>query len=282
MPDAREGRPVASNQAASNLVATNDTESLVARSRMTAEVAAMSESDARRITGRIRTVAGMVAESIEKLSGLIREAEQGQAHVALGYRSWTEYVEQEFAGLLPKLPRDVRREFVGEIAQTGLPTRAIAAVVDVSHMTVARDLAAVTNVTTADVEIVDAEIVEGVEDDFFTNEQFETALADAKAGDDLCREKAARKQITGRDGKTYTAQVPRAPRRRPLPEAYRDTSYALLKSAQSLSRLHQDDRFTANREAVRHHGNQLARVANELDDLLNDLGIDRHKYGRAL
>lgn len=261
----------------------------------------MSESGARRITGRIRTVAGMVAESMEKLVGLIREAEAGQAHIVLGYRSWTEYVEQEFTGLLLKLPQDVRREFVREIAQTGLPTRAIAAVVDVSHMTVARDLAAVTNVTTADGEIVDAEIVEVGVDRFFadaterdetfamtdgvSDEQFEMALANARADDDLSRANVVRKvreivdpqpaprQITGRDGKTYTAPAPRARRRRPLPDAFSTAVYDLRKRVNTLTNLVVDDRFNANKEhvATRHRG-ELIRARDALDQILEQLG----------
>ncbi len=246
----------------------------------------LTEAEATRLTTRIHLLLGPHLDQRDKLVSMVTEAREGDAHLALGYRSWTAYVSEQFGDLLPRLARTERLPFVELMAEEGMSTRAIAAVVHTSHQTVANDLnsAGVKTLTPDDSEIVDAAIVEGVEDDFFfTNEQFETALADAKAGDDLCREKAARKQITGRDGKTYTAQVPRAPRRRrPLPEAYRDTSYALLKSAQSLSRLHQDDRFTANREAVQHHGNELARVANELDALLDDLGIDRHKYGRAL
>jgi len=64
-----------------------------------------------------------------------------------------------------------------------------------------------------------------------------------------------------------------------LPDAYRDASLKVLKPVESVSRLHQDDRFTNDREAVSHHVSWLAQAANELVDLLDDLGIDRHKYG---
>ncbi len=73
-----KGRPERELRTAHKLIAVNDNNSLDAQSRMSVEVAAMSESDARRITGRIRTVGGMVAESVEKLLGLIREAERGK------------------------------------------------------------------------------------------------------------------------------------------------------------------------------------------------------------
>lgn len=229
---------------------------------MSAEVAvtAMSESDARRITGRIRTIAGIVAESIEKLSGLIREAEQGQAHVALGYRSWTEYVAQEFGGLLPKLDRDVRREFVGQLADSGMSTRAIAGVVGVHHDTVASDLKpTVGNPTvrpepsapdeTIPDEVVDAEIVED-------------------------ESQPEPRRITGVNGRTYTAPAPRdsKPRRRSFPDAYWHAIHELQKSVERIERLHADDRFPAHREAVHEkHWRQVLRATAILDSAGYDL-----------
>jgi len=47
--------------------------------------------------------------------------------------------------MLPKLDRDVRREFVGQLAESGMPTRAIAGVVGVDQSTVTRDLASDAN-----------------------------------------------------------------------------------------------------------------------------------------
>jgi hypothetical protein len=72
----------------------------------------------------------------------------------------------------------------------------------------------------------------------------------------------------------------RAARQSPLPKSYFRNTYDLLKRAESLARLHQDDRFARNRETVAaQHGPELARAANTLLDLLDDLGVDRHRYG---
>ncbi len=54
-----------------------------------------------------------------------------------------------------------------------------------------------------------------------------------------------------------------------------------LGSTGSRDELNQDDRFTGNREAVKRCGPDLARAANELVDLLEDLGVDRLQYGGA-
>jgi len=249
---------------------------------MSAEVAAtaMSESDARRITGCIRTVAGMVAESIEKLSGLIREAEQGQAHVALGYRSWTEYVAEEFGGMLPKLDRDVRREFVGQLAESGMSTRAIAGVVGVHHDTVAADLKPVVGNPTGDDAAAGGTDVPPVKDltpDSGTERvpMGESIDADEVVDAEIVEdEQPEPRRITGRDGKNYPAPTPRdsKPRRRPFPDAYWHAIYELQKSVERIERLHADDRFLAHREAVREkHWRQVDRAATILDSVGEDL-----------
>ena len=73
----------------------------------------------------------------------------------------------------------------------------------------------------------------------------------------------------------------RKARQRPLPDAYGDLVYAINKRTASLSRLHQDDRFERNRNsgALDRWSAHLAMAANELCDLLDDLGVDRHRYG---
>jgi hypothetical protein len=67
----------------------------------------------------------------------------------LGYESWDAYVEGEFAGQLPKLSRDERRQFVAELREAGLSTRAIGSVAGISKDTVNRDLAGVSTETGA-------------------------------------------------------------------------------------------------------------------------------------
>lgn len=102
----------------------------------------LTESDARRLTDRIRLLAENVAEQVEKMAGLIDQARVASAWMALGYTSWTAYVAEEFAGVLPRLAVEPRREFVRELAATGMSTRAIAPVVGADHSTIVRDLRA--------------------------------------------------------------------------------------------------------------------------------------------
>lgn len=118
---------------------------------MTVETVAMPmlADEARRLTERIRHTAISVREGVERLQALVAEAQAGQAHVALGYPSWTAYLADVMGDEPMRLARDERREVVAWLAGEGMSTRAIAPIVGQSHMTVARDLSGVTDVTPA-------------------------------------------------------------------------------------------------------------------------------------
>jgi len=107
----------------------------------------LDETAARRLTERIRLRASSLAEQVDKIIGLIDEARAGRADAALGYDSWTAYVETEFADALPRLDRSQRRDVVAQLTARGMNTRAIAPVVRSSQETVARDLRRVGNQT---------------------------------------------------------------------------------------------------------------------------------------
>jgi hypothetical protein len=151
----------------------------------TGELSTLDEANARRLTLRIKALIGSVSDQMDKLSELITEAQQGGAHLALGYRSWTEYVAAEFTANPLRLDRDDRRQLVAKLSDAGMSTRAIAPVVGVSHMAVANDREALVKTFTGDDQrdddIVDAEIVEESEP----------------------------VRITGRDGKSYPTPAPR-------------------------------------------------------------------------
>lgn len=69
---------------------------------------------------------------------------RGRVWVALAYASWAEWCECELGGL--KLPAPKRREVVAELAGEGMSNVTIADALNVTDMTVHRDLAASTNV----------------------------------------------------------------------------------------------------------------------------------------
>jgi hypothetical protein len=231
--------------------------------------APMNEIDAHRITARITLVLGALTENLDKVSGLIREAERGQAHVALGYQSWTAYVAREFGGMLPKLDRDVRREFVGQLAESGMSTRAIAPIVGADYSTVSRDIQA--GVADATPERAFAPAAGGA------GEVAESAPAtddpaspeDEVVDAEIVEDDPEPRKITGRDGKTYTAPSAQ-PRRKPLTDVARNAGWELSKAVERLERLAADDRFTSNKDQMAPHlRSHLTNAIEVCQDLLD-------------
>lgn len=65
--------------------------------------------------------------------------------------------------------------------------------------------------------------------------------------------KKAPRPITGTDGKTYNpkpAAAPKAPRRKPITEAFDSANYELRRSVERVIRLTEDDRFTKNKDQI--------------------------------
>lgn len=79
-------------------------------------------------------------ESLYTLRFDIAEAYQEQDWRALGYDTWSSYVESEFVGARLRLPQEERRELVGTLREAGMSTRAIAATTGASKNTVTEDL----------------------------------------------------------------------------------------------------------------------------------------------
>ena len=109
------------------------------------EVIALDVKAARRLTERIRLIAQNVADNVEKLRELVAEAKDSNAHVALGYASWTAYLQDVFGDEPLRLAGDVRQELSAELAVQGMSNRAIGGVLGVDEKTVRNDLAGAEN-----------------------------------------------------------------------------------------------------------------------------------------
>lgn len=237
------------------------------------DVATLTADNAKRLTSKIRLRLDNIADNLEAVGPLIAEAKAGGAHVALRYKSWTKYVADEFGGHLTRLAKLDRGPVVELLSAEGMSARSIGQAIGVSHTTVNRDQQQVEHDVPPAAEgktpvAGKSWAVTGIREGW----QQQLRLREKEA--------TSSSNVVGIDGKSYPRPEPAAakPRRRPLPEAYRDHGRTVLKNVESLSRLHQDDRFTANREAVLRDASQLARAANGLLDLLEELGVDRHKY----
>ena len=241
-----------------------------------------------------------VRESIRRAKwSLERAAEEivwqieREAWRTLGYSSWDAMREAEYGGAAIMLPTGSRPRVAAQLKaiQVGTTSRGgpkhltdkeIASTLGVSKRQVEDDLnnnnkrrSSATFVDPdSDDDVIDAEVIE---DNSSESDEFTWSFA---CGESHCLHEpvCARVAPTARN---HTPPEPKTARRRPLPDSYRDMSWRVLKSVESVSRLHQDDRFKGNREAVKRHGPELARAANELLDLLDDLDIDRHQYGGA-
>lgn len=198
---------------------------------------AMTETEAKQITSRIKLLVSSITEATDKVVSLIEQAEAGRAWRALGYPSWTAYVAEEFSAAVAGLARAERVPITAKLAETGMPVRAIASVTGISVGTVHNDIvtAGVQRLNTCPIEEVSSS--------------------------------PERPITTGMDGKTYVrngrptavgmrdladAVPPVRPksRRRPLPDAYRDAFEDLEKALGRLERLTADDRFEDNRERL--------------------------------
>lgn len=169
-----------------------------------------THEEARRTTEQIKLLAGSIADSIDRLVIRIREAQASGVHEVLGYRSWTEYVSTEFAGVLPRLDRVPRMALTATLAETGMSTRAIASIAGVSHETVSQDIksAPVRNLTpVAEVAPAPSPTPEPalIRLDADPAGEVTKATEAADRGDTAPR--PSRPQVTGIDGKRYTPPV---------------------------------------------------------------------------
>lgn len=261
----------------------------------------MSEHDARRITERIRLTAFTARESLEKLQALVAEAQEGQAHLALGYASWTAYLADVLGDEPLRLPRDQRQQLVGYLAGEGMSTRAIAPIVGADQATVVRDLrrgdanaSPAPRATEAgrdfppepvSVDPVTGEVHDDCPPDATTGGEVtppvdQSVAAGAgveepgEAVEAISPTPPARPAVTGLDGKTYTRPEPRKAQRRSLVDDARDAGQELRKALDRVERIAADDRLARNKDEVaahlRHHLDRAQEVCQDLSELINN------------
>lgn len=97
------------------------------------EIATLDIEDAKRRLDRVKS-------GVERIWDDLVALYQGRAWLALGYSSWDALCDAELDGARIALPREARREVVGELRTAGMSTRAIGVAVGVDHATVVRDL----------------------------------------------------------------------------------------------------------------------------------------------
>jgi hypothetical protein len=235
---------------------------------MTDLLRVMDAGEARRLTERIRLTATTFAESREKLMALVTEAKDGNAHIALGYASWTDYLSDVLGEEPLRLARDDRRELVSALAAEGMSTRAIAPIVGASHQTVANDLESpVKNLTPG------PRVVTGMDGKTYTppkqpsRKHVSRVLVDGKWEQQIVDVESGEITIT-----PSPEPSPRATARKPLTDQFFDAAYDLSKVTERLERLASDDRFPQNADKVAaKHRSDLVRAIDALQGVVNRL-----------
>lgn len=138
----------------------------------------LNESDARSLTDQIAELVRRIERDLDALSDWIIEAYDGKAWQALGYETWSAYVDAELKTNRLKLDRAERQTVVLELTDAGMSTRAVGSALGVAKGTVDNDVANSGHLESAPVTgldgktytkkpkpepiIVDAEIVDDV------------------------------------------------------------------------------------------------------------------------
>lgn len=232
----------------------------------------VSENYARKLTENIRRTAVNAKESIDKLNDLIQQAKNGNAHLALGYKSWTAYLSDTFAETPMLLERDARQAFVAQLSSEGMSVRAIAPIVGASVGTVHADQQVFRNeqvdepkfdptpepessvvelcpevAPSAPAEEVTAPVEPQVPGAVTINPATGEVLDTPIVTEHTVTEKT--KTVVGLDGKSYTSKAT-TPRRSSIIDTARNAGWQLRKAAERLERIQQDDRFTKNKAEI--------------------------------
>lgn len=206
----------------------------------------LTSVEAERITARIADKLDGIADNIEQVMPLIREALTRKAWIPLGYSGASAYVSERFAGAFQRLPTPMRRPIVAELSSAGMSTRAIAPVVGIDRTNVTRDLQVVqsappepapANVNTETGEIYDEPV-----------------------------------KTVGMDGKQYSRPEPQKPRAEATTSQFTSAIADLNRVLDKFHRIASSSNFDRNKEQVAAlHGNDLNRAIGELQNLANQL-----------
>jgi len=199
----------------------------------------LTEPEARKLTEKIRITAHNYADARQKLQQYVAEAKAGNAHLALGYASWTAYLSEVLGEEPMRLARGERQEMVQMLSAEGMSTRAIAPIVGATDRTVRYDLA------------------EG-------GKNFPPEPVQGMDGKTYARQ----------EPRSEAAEPP-APKRQPLTEQFFNTVYDLKRNVERLQKLTEDDRYPSNKVKVAlKHESDLQRLAATLAEVLQTMNTN--------
>lgn len=219
----------------------------------------MSEEEAQKITEEIRYNAKSYAEYRDRLMSAVETAKAGNAHLALGYKSWTAYLSDVLGEKPMRLARGERQDMVRMLSAEGMSTRAIAPIVGASLDTVSRDRhSGVRNRTpAADLDTTGipplklGEVTPEKIAQFRENQDQAPGIRwDTRTP---AQDHEDNTKVTGLDGKAYTRPEPATPaarKRAPLVDTFRAAAFELTRATQRITRLMEDDRLPKHKEDI--------------------------------
>lgn len=205
---------------------------------------ALNAHDARALDDDIRNRILNLRDDFAELRAALVRAEAGQIHIALGWRTFTEYAADVFKDAGTAIDRPERAE-LGRLMheEYRMSTRAIASVLGVSHTTVRADR--------------------------------QPTGRDLPVGDITDPAPAPRPKVVGLDGREYKPPKPRQTPRKPLPDQFARAVNGLDQSTQKMAALITDGRIPSHigrfQEA---HTETLRRAYRSLIQTAEALAID--------
>ena len=237
--------------------------------------------------GEVRESVAVARSHGEKFFEQIVWQVEHQAWTILGYGSWDEMREAEYADMGVVAPRADRPELVSRLRSKGLTQKQIGDTLGVHRETVAKDIAA--SMSDSDIEPEPITNSRGQQRPATYQRREPVNTETGEVSDDYPTEvlpagsgEAAASPTEGRGGTppaprpsvTEPARPePRKPQRRSLVDDARDAGQELRKATERLQRIASDDRLGRNKNEVaahlRHHLEQALTVCQDLSNLIN-------------
>lgn len=226
---------------------------------------------AKMLDGKITSMVDGIGDRLALLGGYLREAEQGQIHLALGFNSWPAYLDERLAGRWA-LKGEERRRAAQMLASHGASTRAIASITGASKSTVARDISesSVPNGTDTPATQLDSGPDASNEPSVPNGTVLPGTVINTRTGKAQRRRKPRAKREPGKP----KPAPPKAERKVQLPTAFRETVKAIKPSLDDLLHLTRDPRWdkargrftTGDRAALDAHIGVLENIRAAMDE----------------
>lgn len=247
----------------------------------------VSVDDARRRADEIRAGITVGIESFTAAADRLADALRSRDWQTLGYSSWTEYVEAEFAGVGERMLSSDRLEVVLRLAAGGLSSREIAPFVDVSDRRVRQIVAGA-----GDDDDLDQEVVVGDDEPVTTSYVMNVPgmgeigfppAGTGQVGSGFPPDREVEENEPEEMRHTEPRRRPRVPKT-PFPSLYQDTTYEIGRQVRRLAGRHTDARFGKYARDGRFTGcaNDLRRAHETLGRLIAELDAAEPVQGQVI